>query len=110
MNRSVFINFKKKCSILFIVALLVTANGKIIFAERGRRKTVITLSNEFIANKIMKDCKVAMLQIKNWISEGRLHTADEKDICLHCKICGRAVLTGNFCNICKWQLLNDLGM
>lgn len=59
--------------------------------------------------QISEECEVAMSQIKSWIREERLHAMDEKDAYFSCKTCGRAIASGDYCVLCKRQLLGELG-
>ncbi|RKI38287.1 flagellar protein [bacterium D16-51] len=61
-----------------------------------------------VINQISKDCKVSISQIKIWIREDRLHATDEESVCCHCENCGMSIPFGNFCNICKYQLINKI--
>lgn len=59
--------------------------------------------------QVSKDCDVALPQIKKWIMEERLHLADEKEVYSICEGCGGMIPSGNFCNICKSQFINEIG-
>lgn len=59
--------------------------------------------------QVARDCEVAIPQIKKWIREERLHLSDEREAFFSCEGCGKLIPTGKFCNLCKSQLLNEVG-
>ena len=58
--------------------------------------------------QVSASCNVAMSQIETWIKEERLHTIDEQKIYSVCESCGKPIASGNFCNLCKRQLLGGI--
>lgn len=73
------------------------------------REYIMDHSGASIA-QVAKDCNVAIPKIKDWIREERIHLSDEREAFFNCESCGRMIPVGNFCNTCKIQFINEIGV
>lgn len=58
---------------------------------------------------IAEEMNVSVQQINQWIREERLIFSEDSEVKVNCESCGRAILTGRFCENCKAQVANELG-
>lgn len=58
--------------------------------------------------QVSANCNVSMSQIETWIKEEKIHTIDEQDVYSTCGSCNKPIASGNYCNLCKRQLIGGL--
>ena len=59
-------------------------------------------------NAVSKECEVSVKQIKEWVKEERLSVTQVSMDKLECEKCGKSILTGRFCSVCKNKMSNNL--
>jgi len=58
--------------------------------------------------EVSEKCDVSVSQLRIWLREERIQLSDESGIELSCELCGKRILSGRFCNICKNQSRNEM--
>ena len=53
-------------------------------------------------------CEVSVKQIKQWVREERLTFAEGSGVGIECEQCGKMILTGRFCDMCRGKIANNL--
>ena len=59
--------------------------------------------------EVAEEMEVSVAQIRKWLKEERLSFSEDSEIALNCEKCGKRILTGRFCKICKEETINQLG-
>ena len=57
---------------------------------------------------VAQDNEVSVKQIKQWVREERLTFAEGSGVGIECEQCGKMILTGRFCDMCRGKLANEL--
>ncbi len=57
---------------------------------------------------VAQDNDVSVKQIKQWVREERLTFAEGSIVGIECEQCGKQILTGRFCDNCKYRITNNL--
>ena len=52
-------------------------------------------------HEVAEEIGVSVSQIRKWLKEERLAFSEDSDIALNCEKCGKKILTGRFCKLCK---------
>lgn len=59
--------------------------------------------------EVSESMDVSVAQIRKWLKEERLSFSESSEIALECEKCGKRILTGRFCKMCKDTMVKDLG-
>lgn len=59
--------------------------------------------------EVSEEMDVTVAQIRKWLKEERLSFSESSEIALECERCGKRILTGRFCKLCKDSMSKDLG-
>ncbi len=59
--------------------------------------------------EVSEEMEVSVAQIRKWLKEERLSFSESSEIALECEKCGKRILTGRFCKMCKDSMSKDLG-
>lgn len=59
--------------------------------------------------EVSEKMEVSVAQIRKWLKEERLSFSESSEIALECERCGKKILTGRFCKMCKDSMAKDLG-
>ena len=51
--------------------------------------------------EVADEMEVSISQIRKWLKEERLSFSEDSEIALSCEKCGKRILTGRFCKMCK---------
>ena len=57
---------------------------------------------------VSQDSDVSVKQIKQWVREERLAFAKGSGVGIECELCGKMILTGRFCDMCRGKIANNL--
>ena len=57
---------------------------------------------------VSQDNDVSVKQIKQWVREERLAFAEGSGVGIECEHCGKMILTGRFCDTCRFKISNNL--
>lgn len=57
---------------------------------------------------VSQDNDVSVKQIKQWVREERLAFAEGSGVGIECEQCGKMILTGRFCDTCRFKISNNL--
>lgn len=57
---------------------------------------------------VAQDNDVSVKQIRQWVREERLAFAEGSVVGIECEQCGKQILTGRFCDACKYKMVNNL--
>ena len=52
-------------------------------------------------HEVAEAMEISVSQIRKWLREERLTFCEDSDIALNCEKCGKRILTGRFCKMCK---------
>ncbi|MBP3610491.1 MAG: flagellar protein [Lachnospiraceae bacterium] len=58
--------------------------------------------------EVATEMEVSVAQIRKWLKEERLSFSEDSEIALNCEKCGKRILTGRFCKLCKESMANQL--
>lgn len=58
--------------------------------------------------EVSTEMEVSVAQIRKWLKEERLSFSESSEIALECERCGKRILTGRFCKLCKDSMTKDL--
>lgn len=59
--------------------------------------------------EVAEEMGVSTAQIRKWLKEERLSFSEDSEIALNCEKCGKRILTGRFCKLCKETMTNQFG-
>ncbi len=57
---------------------------------------------------VSQDNDVSVKQIRQWVREERLAFSEGSAVGIECEGCGRQILTGRYCDECKYKVVNNL--
>lgn len=57
---------------------------------------------------VSQDNDVSVKQIKQWVREERLAFSEGSGVGIECEQCGKMILTGRFCDTCRFKISNNL--
>ena len=57
--------------------------------------------------EVATEMEVSVAQIRKWLKEERLSFSEDSEIALNCEKCGKKILTGRFCKLCKDTMTNQ---
>ena len=57
--------------------------------------------------EVSTEMEVSVAQIRKWLKEERLSFSEDSEIALNCEKCGKRILTGRFCKVCKDTMTNQ---
>ena len=58
--------------------------------------------------EVAEEMEVSVAQIRKWLREERLSFSEDSEIALNCEKCGKKILTGRFCKLCKETMTNQM--
>ena len=57
--------------------------------------------------EVATEMDVSVAQIRKWLKEERLAFSEDSEIALNCEKCGKRILTGRYCKLCKETMTNQ---
>lgn len=59
-------------------------------------------------DRVSQENEVSVKQLKTWVREERLTFTEESGVGIDCEQCGKMILTGRYCEDCKYKITTNL--
>ncbi len=80
-----------------------------VMEERFQKvKEYIQNNKDTTIKTVAEECEVDESQIRQWVREERLVFAEGSGVGVECEKCGKAIMTGRFCDKCKADMVRTL--